>query len=111
MAKAKVFPVAYQQEWLLVTRIHRKSMAAIAFAIFCSLSGKIGLIVAALVEFEYARVTVTIRDIDRSVGAWKSGSEPPLIRTMKSGFGWGNDLLYHRSIGFDLDEQPVLFGR
>src|SRR5947208_10065075 len=84
-------------------------MTAVALPIFLSFAGKTLLVVPTRVEFENARVTISIGDIDGAVRPGYGGGQPPLVRSVKPSFGWSSDFLYDRPVGLQLDEQPVFF--
>jgi len=63
MAETKIFPIANQQERLIVTRVDGQPMTAIALSVLRALACKARLIIAVLIEFENARISVAVRNI------------------------------------------------
>src|ERR1700733_13584816 len=72
MTETTVFPVAYQQERLIVTRVHSQPVAAVAHAVGFSLARIGRLIITRLFELENAGITIPIRDVDGTVRAGHS---------------------------------------
>ena len=64
VAQPAVLPVAHQNEWLVVTRIHSHPMATIALPICISLARKARLVIAGLIKPENARVPIAIGNVN-----------------------------------------------
>src|SRR5579859_5017139 len=108
MTQAKILAIAYQQQRLIVTCIHRQPMTAIAFPILSPLPGETRLIIPVLIEPEDTRVAIPIRDIERPIRTSNNRSNSPLIRQLESSLRRSSNLLHHRAIGLYLDHQPIL---
>ena len=94
VAETKIFPIADQQQRLIVALVHGQSVTAIAFPVLGALPREAGLVVSVFIEPEDAGITVAVRDIDRTVRSGHNGCHSPLIWLFESRFAERGDFLH-----------------